>query len=136
MNRFIPVALLMTALAAAGCAGPAVRGESAAPPAGETTFDVVAKSYAFTPSVLNVPSGKPFAIRVRNEATVVPHSFVLEGPGGSVAARQELARGGETILRIPALPPGTYPFYCDKSFLGTSHRGKGMEGKLIAGPEK
>lgn len=26
------------------------------------------------------------------------------------------------MVRIPPLPAGTYVFYCDKSFLGSSHR--------------
>lgn len=30
------------------------------------------------------------------------------------------------------LAAGAYTFHCDKSFLGMSHRGKGMEGKMEA----
>lgn len=30
------------------------------------------------------------------------------------------------------LAAGSCTFYCDKSFMGMSHRGKGMEGKMEA----
>ncbi len=116
-----------------GCAGTAVRNE-AAPAPGEKVFELSAGSYFFAPSRLTVPAGEPVVLRIRDEATVVPHAFVLSAPDGAVVARSELRRGGTTLVRIPPLRPGAYPFFCDKSLLGSSHRAKGMEGVLTAAP--
>jgi heme/copper-type cytochrome/quinol oxidase subunit 2 len=98
--------------------------------------ELKAESYSFTPAHLVVPADRPVVIRIHNEATFIPHSFVLESPGGNVIVRQALAKGGDTLVRIAPLPAGVYSFYCDKSFLGMSHRKKGMAGKLEALPEK
>ncbi|MBI5575924.1 MAG: cupredoxin domain-containing protein [Deltaproteobacteria bacterium] len=121
---------LIAVLIAAGCAGAPVREEAGEPVPGETVVDILADSYSFTPSRMTVPAGKHIAFRIRNEATVIPHSFVLENAGGGVIARQPLKKGGETVIRLSPLSPGIYTFYCDESFLGMSHRKKGMEGKL------
>lgn len=133
MNRWLVLGFL---LLAAGCSGAPVR-EGAVPAApGEKVVELRAKSYSFTPPHLSVPADKPVVIRIHNEATLIPHSFVLVGPGGKVVVRQSLAKEGETLVRIAPMPAGTYVFYCDKSFLGSTHRGKGMEGKLEVLPEK
>ena len=129
MKRWFPLVFL---LIAAGCAGAPVREEAIVPAPGETVVELKAESYSFTPSTLTVPAGKPLILRIRNEATVIPHSFVLENGSGAVLVRQSLIKGGETLIRIAPLPAGSYPFYCAESFLGSTHRGKGMEGKLEA----
>jgi plastocyanin len=118
-------------LAAAGCAGPQVKEREApeARPEG-TAVDLLAGSYFFSPNRIAVPAGEPIAIRVHNNASIVPHSFVLEDSDGNVVVRRELSPGDVTVIRLPALPEGTYTFYCDKSILGMSHRAKGMEGTL------
>jgi len=123
---------LMILLLAAGCAGAPVREGTVVPAPGETVVELKAESYSFTPSNLTVPAGKPLVLKIRNEATVIPHSFVLETADGTVLVRQSLIKGGETLIRIAPLPAGSYPFYCAESFLGSTHRGKGMEGKLEA----
>jgi plastocyanin len=127
MKRWFPLAVF---LLAAGCAGAPVHEEAATAVPGETVVDLRAESYFFTPARLTVPADKPFVLRIRNEATVIPHSFVLENSGGAAIVRHSLKKGGETVIRFSPLPAGVYTFYCDKSFLGMSHRKKGMEGKL------
>lgn len=129
MKRWFPLVFLLLAV---GCAGAPVREEAATVAPGETVIDMRAESYYFTPARLTVPAGKPLILRIRNDATVIPHSFVLENPGGGILVRQALKKGGETLIRLSPLPAGAYTFYCDKSFLGMSHRGKGMEGKMEA----
>jgi plastocyanin len=130
----VKAAVLLAAalvLAAAGCAGPQVRdGEVPEAKPEETTIDLLAGSYFFSPNGIAVPAGEPSTLRVHNNASIVPHSFVLEDPGGKVVVRRELKPGDVTVIRLPALPEGTYTFYCDKSILGMSHRAKGMEGTL------
>lgn len=129
MRQWFPLVFL---LLAAGCAGAPVRQEAIVPAPGETVVELKAESYSFTPSTLTVPAGKPLILRIRNEATVIPHSFVLENGSGTVLVRQPLIKGSETLIRIAPLAAGSYPFYCAESLLGSTHRGKGMEGKLEA----
>ena len=129
MKRWLALVFL---LLAAGCAGAPVREEAVVASPGEAVVDLRAESYSFTPSNLTVPAGKPLVLRIRNEATHIPHSFVLENGGGTVIVRQNLKKGGDTLIRLAPLPAGVYTFYCDKSLLGMTHRGKGMEGKLEA----
>jgi len=121
---------------AAGCSGAPVREGAVSVASGERVVELKAESYSFTPANLTVPANTPVVLRIHTLDTVVPHSFILEGPGGSVIVRRSLTKGGDTIVRLSPLPAGTYVFYCDKSFMGSSHRAKGMEGKLEALPEK
>lgn len=129
MKRLLMPVLFLLSI---GCAGAPVREEAATVSPGETVIDMRAESYYFTPARLTVPAGKPLVLRIRNDATLIPHSFVIENSGGGIIARQALKKGGETLIRLSPLPAGIYTFYCDKSFLGMSHRGKGMEGKMEA----
>lgn len=134
MNRWVLAACLILA---AGCAAPRVLEQAAPPRPGERIVVLKAGSYFFEPATLDLPADEPVVLRISNEATLIPHSFVLAGPGGKILFRQELEKGGETILRIPPLATGTYTFYCDHSLLGSTHRGKGMEGtiRVEAGPK-
>ncbi|NJD62920.1 MAG: quinol oxidase [Deltaproteobacteria bacterium] len=133
MKRWMLLSALMFA---AGCAGAPVREGAVTVAPGEQVVDLRAGSYFFAPASLSIPAEKPVVLRIRNEASVIPHSFVLAGPGGNVLVRKPLRKGGETLIRLSPLPAGTYTFYCDKSFLGSTHRSKGMQGKLEAAPAK
>ncbi len=133
MKRWFVLGFLVFA---AGCAGAPVREGAVTVAPGERLVELKAESYHFTPAYLAVPADRPVVIRIHNEAELIPHSFVLESAGGNIIVRQSLTKGGDTIIRIAPLPAGAYTFYCDKSFLGMSHRKKGMAGKLEALPEK
>jgi hypothetical protein len=133
MKRWILSAILILA---AGCAGAPVREGAVTVAPGERLVELKAESYHFTPAHLAVPAERPVVLRIHNEATLIPHSFVLEGAGGNIIVRQSLAKGGDTLVRLAPLPAGAYTFYCDKSFMGMSHRKKGMVGKLEALPGK
>jgi heme/copper-type cytochrome/quinol oxidase subunit 2 len=133
MKRWILSAILILA---AGCAGAPVREGAVTVAPGERLVELKAESYYFTPAYLAVPADRPVVLRIHNEATLIPHSFVLEGAGGNIIVRQSLAKGGDTLVRLAPLPAGAYTFYCDKSFMGMSHRKKGMVGKLEALPGK
>lgn len=132
-RRFLAACFIL----AAGCAAPQVREATDPIRPEESVVSLMAGSYFFEPATVSIPADVPVVLRVTNKATLIPHSFVLAGPGGKVLFRQELANGGTTILRLPPLGAGTYPFYCDHSLMGTTHRGKGMEGTIhvTAGPE-
>jgi len=125
--------LIGVVIVLSGCAGAPGQEQAVHTVApGEITIDMHAESYAFSPARLIVPAEKQFVLRVRNEATLIPHSFVLEKEGVGILVRQELKKDGETLIRIPPLSAGTYNFYCDKSYMGISHRSKGMEGVIEA----
>jgi plastocyanin len=128
VKRFLASAIL---LAIAGCAGPQVREDAITPAPGEKVLDLRAGSYFFDPARISLPAGESVVVRVFTESGIAPHSFVLAGPDGKIIARRELNKGGETFLRVPPLPAGTYAFSCDKSFLGKTHRERGMRGELI-----
>jgi len=133
MRRWLVFGVLALA---AGCSGAPVREGAVDVAPQERVVDLKAASYSFTPASLAVPANTPVTIRIHTVDTLVPHSFILEGPGGNVIVSQPLAKGGDTLVRLSPLPAGAYVFYCDKSFLGSSHRAKGMEGKLEVLPEK
>ena len=130
MKSWRMIWVLIVLAGCAGAPGPEQAAHTVAP--GEPTIDLHAESFAFSPARLIVPAEKQWVLRVRNEATLIPHSFVLEKEGGGIIVRQELKKGGETVIRIPPLSAGIYNFYCDKSYLGISHRSKGMEGVIEA----
>ena len=96
------------------------------------------KEYRFEPAVVTV---KPNDVVVFRVVSGAPHSVVFEGAGLSPQARGALnaalvRRGGdlssplftnsgtEYRLVVPALDPGSYPFYC------LPHRAYDMRGEL------
>ena len=127
MRWFLTGAVL---LAVAGCNGPQVREDAIKPAPGEKVFDLRAGSYFFDPARISLPAGESAVVRVSTESGIAPHSFVLAAPDGKIIVRRELTTGEETFLRVPPLPAGTYLFFCDRSFLGKSHRDRGMRGEL------
>ena len=117
MKRWLlPVVLVL----AAGCAGAPAREGAVTVAPGERLIELKAESYHFTPATLAVPADRPLVLRIHNEATLIPHSFVLESPSGNVIVRQSLTKGGDTLVRLAPLSAGDYMFYCDKSFLWSS----------------
>jgi plastocyanin len=96
------------------------------------------KEYHFDPSVVAV---KPNDVVVFQVVSGAPHSIVFEGAGLSPQARGALnaalvrragdlssplltSSGTEYRLVVPALDPGSYPFYC------LPHRAYDMRGEL------
>lgn len=130
MKSWLLFGVLIVLSGCSGVSGPGKAAPTEAP--GEMTIDMHAKSYSFSPARLIVPAEKQWVLRVQNEATLIPHSFVLEKNGVGIIVRQQLMKGGETFIRIPPLSPGIYNFYCDEAFMGISHREKGMEGIIEA----
>lgn len=119
-----------------GCSGAPLRDGPATALSTEKVVELKADNYSFAPARLTVPANTPVVIRIRDESRLVPHTFVLEGLDGKVIVRQSLSKSEDTMVRLAPLPAGTYVFHCDKSFLGSSHRAKGMEGKLEVVAEK
>lgn len=90
---------------------------------------IVGGSYFFRPSHIVARAHQPLEIRLRMEPGLVPHRFVLDGPGGQQLTDVPLGTQEQT-LRL-TLPPGSYPFYCpNRLLLLPSHRERGMAGVL------
>lgn len=120
--------LLLLTVALAGCAddGDLDEGDTSDDPTTETTFDVTATEYAFSPSELRVPAGTEVTVTLQNEGTM-GHDWGGEfGSAGTV--RTDIIGPGESdSVSFTVDEPGEYPFWCSVP----GHRGAGMEGTLI-----
>lgn len=94
--------------------------------------------YAFQPATITASPGDVLVFRLVNGA---PHSVVFEGKGLSAAAHRALntampdrsadlssplltENGAEYRMRVPALPAGTYRYFC------LPHRAYDMRGEV------
>ncbi|HEX5466167.1 MAG TPA: cytochrome c oxidase subunit II [Candidatus Limnocylindrales bacterium] len=88
----------------------------APPPSGATVIQLSASNTtAFDESTLTAPANKPFVIAFTNkEATGgPPHDVVIVGPDNKSITGMPLAQPGQTVnYSEPALPAGTYKFFC------------------------
>ncbi len=90
------------------------------------------ESYAFTPSEISVADGTPLKLILRNQSFLVPHNFLLDDPNGDRVLEIDISSGESQAHTLTLPEPGIYSFYCDKQLLFfPSHRGEGMEGRLI-----
>ena len=113
MRRLAFVAVLVLPLLAA-CQrnqNPSLGGPTASGPP-QTSFTVVAKNTAFTPTVVTAAAGKELTITFRNDDSIA-HSFHLfGGSAGDVKTDPKAGPDSETLhitLRVPA----SYFFQCD-----------------------
>jgi plastocyanin len=97
---------------------------------GVQRIDMVGGSYFFDPNDVVVKVNVPVEIKIRKEAGMIPHNFVIKAPEAGMDIRVEL-QTTPTTIRFTPTKVGKYPFYCDKKFLFfKSHRDKGMKGIL------
>lgn len=88
-------------------------------------------SYSYSPSELNVQAGQPVELILHNEATFIPHTFVIADPASGLHVHVEVSAGESQTVRFTPTTRGTVPFYCDKKLLFLkSHRDRGQEGRL------
>lgn len=66
---------------------------------------IVHRNKAFTPAEVEVPAGKDFVIRVRNE-----DAKVIEFESNEMRVEKIISGGREAVIRVRALKPGTYVF--------------------------
>ena len=110
-----PLVAGLAALAVAalpGCSRDEARDAAACVPGG-TRVEVEARNLAFRPTCLAAPADTPFTIELRNRDSL-PHDVAIKR---DAEARDDLFRGetvqrGRTTYRVPALPAGTWVFYC------------------------
>lgn len=134
MNRLLRIAGLVLALA-----GGAV-GTAAAQRSHEVLLEVDQGrgEYRFSPATITARAGEVLVFKVVNGA---PHSVVFEAKSLPPAVHEALnaamprrsadlssplltENGAEYRVVVPAIPPGTYPFFC------LPHRAYDMRGEL------
>lgn len=92
--------------------------------------ELVGGSYFFKPDKVTVKANVPVEFKVRKEAGMVPHNFVIEAREAGVQVDESIGEKPRTI-RATFTKPGTYAFHCSKKLLFfESHREKGMKGTI------
>ncbi|RII26668.1 MAG: quinol oxidase [Geobacter sp.] len=92
--------------------------------------DILGGGYFFRPNHIVVRVNVPVELRVRKEATYVPHDITMKAPEAGIDFSVSLGEEPKVVKFTPTRT-GTYPFYCAKKLLFfESHREKGMEGVL------
>jgi plastocyanin len=92
---------------------------------------IVMDSYSYSPNELSVQAGKPVELVLHNDATFIPHTFVIADPASGLHVHVEVSAGESKTVRFTPTAQGTLPFYCDKKLLFLkSHRERGQEGRL------
>lgn len=97
---------------------------------GIQVVELVGGGYFFKPERVTVKVNIPVEFRVKKEAGMVPHNFVIEALEAGVQVSEDIGRTPK-IVRTTFTKTGTYPFYCSKKLLFfESHREKGMKGTV------
>lgn len=97
---------------------------------GVQRIEVLAGGYFFNPDHIIVSVNIPVELKIKKEAGIVPHAFVIKEPDAGIDINESLSSEPKVIKFTPK-KVGKYPFYCDKKLLFfEGHRKKGMEGIL------
>lgn len=97
---------------------------------GVQRVEILAGKYFFKPDHIIVKANAPIELKVRKEAGIVPHSFVIKEPETGIEVNESLSTEPKVITLTPK-KAGKYPFYCGQKLLFfKSHREGGMEGVL------
>ncbi|HEY5628449.1 MAG TPA: cupredoxin domain-containing protein [Candidatus Limnocylindrales bacterium] len=121
-----------SAPASAAPASAAASGGSAAPASGSggaasTSLDLTAQNVQFDKTALSAPASTAFVIHFNNQDQGIPHNVTIKDGTGKDVFKPDLLTGpGKVDYNVPALPAGTYTFYC------IVH--PGMTGTLTVGP--
>lgn len=100
--------------------------------AGPQVIEVRLESYAIKPDTITVRIGQPVTLRVKNEATFIPHNLVIKSPGAGFDVKLDLAAGRSGEVSFTPAQAGNYEMFCDKAPpIGKSHKEKGMHGLLV-----
>lgn len=92
--------------------------------------ELLAGKYFFNPDRIVVKVNVPVEIKVRKEAGIIPHSFVIKEPDAGMDINESIGSKFKVMKFVP-LRVGKYAFYCEKKLLFfKSHREDGMEGIL------
>ena len=101
---------------------------AAEPQVVEITLD----SYTIKPDRITVKAGDPVILKVKNEASFIPHNLVIKAPHAGVEVKVDVSAGKTGEVRFTPTQPGSYEMLCDKQPpIGKSHKEKGMHGLLV-----
>lgn len=118
LRRMFPI-LLITLCATALAAEPQV-------------IEVQLESYAIKPDKITVKVGQPVTLKVKNEATFIPHDLVIKAPEAGIDVKLDLSAGKSGEVSFTPTKAGSYEMICDKAPpIGKSHKEKGMHGTLL-----
>jgi plastocyanin len=122
MHRLVRgLALVGIAAIAVACGGGGSTQAPASPaaspagsPAGSPSagLAVVAKDTAFNPTSLSAKAATPFTIDFDNQDSF-PHNIAIKDAGGTTQFKGEIITGAKATYNVPALPAGTYAFWCE-----------------------
>ncbi|MBC7963175.1 MAG: quinol oxidase [Steroidobacteraceae bacterium] len=97
---------------------------------GVQRVEMLGSEYFFKPGHIVVKINVPVEIKVRKDALIVPHDFVISAPEAGISINESLSRDPKTFFFTPG-KVGKYPIYCSKKVpFMKSHREKGMEALL------
>jgi plastocyanin len=95
-------------------------------------IEVKLESYAIKPDTITVKAGQPVTLKVKNEATFIPHNLVIKAPEAGIDVKINLSAGKSGEASFTPTKPGSYAMSCDKTPpFGASHKKKGMHGTLV-----
>lgn len=95
-------------------------------------IEIKLDSYTINPDRITVKAGQPVTLKVKNEASFIPHNLVIKAPQAGVEVKVDVSAGKSGEVSFTPTQPGTYEMVCDKQPpIGKSHKQKGMHGVLV-----
>jgi plastocyanin len=99
--------------ASAGPASASPGSTGSAAPVGATAH-ISAQNILFDTDHLEAPAGQGWVLAFANNDAGVPHNVEILDTQGASVFRGEVVTGPTTVsYQVPALPTGTYKFFCD-----------------------
>ena len=126
LRRIFPV--LLTTL----CATALADEPQAIPQTIPQVIEIKLDSYTIKPDKITVKAGQPVTLKIKNEASFIPHNLVIKAPQAGVEVKVDVGAGKSGEVSFMPTQPGSYEIICDKSPpIGKSHKEKGMHGTLV-----
>ena len=95
-------------------------------------IEIKLNSYTITPDRITVKAGQPVTLKIKNEASFIPHNLVIKAPAAAVEVKVDVSAGKNGEVSFTPTQAGTYEMLCDKHPpIGKSHKEKGMHGVLV-----
>lgn len=95
-------------------------------------IEIKLNSYTITPDRITVKAGQPVTLKVKNEASFIPHNLIIKAPQAGIEVKVDVSAGKTGEVSFTPTQAGTYEMVCDKQPpIGKSHKEKGMHGVLV-----
>ena len=79
-----------------------------------------------------VKVGQPVTLKVKNQATFIPHNLIIKALEAGIDVKLDLSAGKSGEVSFTPTKAGSYEIICDKAPpIGKSHKEKGMHGTLL-----